>query len=84
MYGMTNYVKIFVDELTNCIMDESGSKQSQCKISIYYRFAPYGSRLVVLSYVDEYVYWYIYEELGKWFVDTLGKIFNAKFLGYSH
>ena len=29
-------------------------------------------------------WWYTYEELVKWFVDTLGKILHAKFLGYTH
>ena len=37
----------------------------------------------MLSYVDYCVYWYTYEKLGKWFVDTLGKIFHVKFLGYA-
>ena len=44
-------------------------------MSIYYKYAPDGSKIVVLSYVDDYVYWYTNEYLGKWFVDTLGKIF---------
>ena len=48
------------------------------------RYAPDGSKLVVLSYVDDCIYWYTYEEIGKWFVDTLGKIFHANFLGYAH
>ena len=39
---------------------------------------------VVLFYVDDCVYWYTSEALGKWFVDTLGKIFHVKFLGYTH
>ena len=38
----------------------------------------------VLYYVDDCVYWYSNEALVKWFVDTLGKIFHVKFLGYSH
>ena len=42
------------------------------------------SKLVVLSYVDDCVYWYISKELLKWFVDTFGKIFHVKFLGYAH
>ena len=42
------------------------------------------SNLVVLLYVDDYVYWYAYEELGNWFVDTLGKRFYAKLIGYAH
>ena len=51
---------------------------------LYYKYAPYGSRLVVLSYIYDCVYWYKSEELGKWFVDTLGKIFHVNFLGYAH
>ena len=31
----------------------------------YYKYAPYGSKIVVLSYVDDCVYWYINEDLGK-------------------
>ena len=70
---MTNYGKLFSDELTNFLIDEVGSKQSQCQMSIYYQYAPDGNKLVVLSYVDECVYWYTYEEIVKWFVDTLRK-----------
>ena len=40
--------------------------------------------MVVLSYVYDCVYWYTDEDLGKWFVDTLGKRFHLKFLGYAH
>ena len=39
---------------------------------------------MVLSYVDDCVYWYTNEDLGKWFVDTLGKRFHVNFLGYAH
>ena len=42
------------------------------------------SKLVVLSYVDDCVYWYTSEELGKWFVDTLGKILHVKLLGHEN
>ena len=38
----------------------------------------------VLSYVDDCVYWYTSEAIGKWFVDTLGEIFHVKLLGYAH
>ena len=38
----------------------------------------------MLSYVDDCVYWYTYEELGNWFLDTLGKRFHVNFLGYAH
>ena len=40
--------------------------------------------MVVLSYVDDCVYWYTNEDLRIWFVDTLGKRFHVKFLGYAH
>ena len=53
-------------------------------MSIYYKYAPDGSNIVVLSYVDDCVYWYTNEDLGKWFVDTLGKRFHVNFLGYAH
>ena len=53
-------------------------------MSIYYKYAPDESKIVVLSYVDDCVYWYTNEDLGKWFVDTLGKRFHVNFLGYAH
>ena len=53
-------------------------------MSIYYKYAPYGSKIVILSYVDDCVYWYTNEYLGKWFVDNLGEIFHVNFLGYAH
>ena len=53
-------------------------------MSIYYIYAPDGSKIVVLSYVDDSVYWYTNEDLGKCFVDTLGNRFHVKFLGYAH
>ena len=43
-------------------------------MSIYYKYTSDGSKLVVLSDVDDSVYWYKSEELGKWFLDTLVKI----------
>ena len=51
---------------------------------VYYKYAPYISKLSVLYYVDECVYCYKYEELVKWFVDTLENRFHVKFLGYSN
>ena len=80
MYGMNNSGRLFSDELTNCFIDESWFKQLQCQISIYYNYAPYGSKLVVLSYVDDC----IFVELGNIFVDTLQKICHVKFPGYTH
>ena len=53
-------------------------------MSIYYKYAPYGTKNVVSSYVDDCVYWYASEALGTWFVYTLGKRFNLNFLGYAH
>ena len=84
MYAINNFVKIFDDELTNWLIDESGFKQSQCIMSIYYKYTPDVSKSVVLSYIDDCVYWYTYYELGKSFVDTLLKILHVKFLEYAH
>ena len=53
-------------------------------MSIYYKYAPDGSKIVVLSYVDDCVYWYTNEDLGKWFVETLVKRFHVNFLGFAH
>ena len=53
-------------------------------MSIYYKYAPYGTNIVILSYVDDCVYWYTPEFLGKWFVNTIGKRFRVNSLGYSH
>ena len=83
MYGMTNSGKLFADELTEWLIEE-GFMQSQCYMSIYYKYAPDGSKIVVFFYVDDCVYWYTNEDLGKWFVDTLGKIFHVNFLGCAH
>ena len=53
-------------------------------MSIYYKYAPDGLKIVVLYYVDDCFYWYTNEDLGKWLVDTLGKRLNMNFLGYAH
>ena len=53
-------------------------------MSIYYKYAPDGSKIIVLSYVDDCVYWYTSEALGKWFMDTLGKIFHVEIFVYAH
>ena len=53
-------------------------------MSIYHKYAPDGSKIIVLSYVDDFVYWYTNEDLGKCFVHTLGKIFHVNFLGFAH
>ena len=57
IYGMTNSGKLFADEFTEWLL-EAGFIQSQCQMSIYYKYATYGSKIVVLSYVDDCVYWY--------------------------
>ena len=80
---MTNYGKLFADKLTEWLL-EAGFIQSQCKMSIYHKYAPDGSKMVFLSYVDDCVYWYTSEAPGKWFVDTLEKRFQVNFLGYAH
>ena len=56
MYGMTNSGKLFADELTEWLL-EAGFIQSKFQMSIYYKYAPDGSKIVVLSYVDDFVYW---------------------------
>ena len=53
-------------------------------MSIYYKYAPYGTNIVVLSYVDDCVYCYTSESHVKWSVGTIGKIFHVKLLGYVH
>ena len=53
-------------------------------MSIYYKYVPYGTKNVVLYYVDDCVYWYTSQAIGKLFMDTLGKIFHVNFLVYSH
>ena len=64
MYGMTNYRKLFADELVEWLL-EAGFIQSQYHMYIYYTYAPYGTKCFVLSYVDECVYWYTSKALGK-------------------
>ena len=53
-------------------------------MSIYYKYAPYGTKYFVLYYVYYCVYWYTSEALGKYFVNILGKILHVNFLGYAH
>ena len=78
---MTNSGKMFADDLTEWLIKE-GFIQSQCQMSIYYKYAPDGSNIVVLSYVHDFFYWYTNEDLEKWFVDALGKRFHVKLLGF--
>ena len=83
MYWMTNYGKLFADELTEWLIEE-GFIQSQFQRSMYYKYAPDGSNIVVLSYVDDCVYWYTNEDIGKLFVETLGKRSHMSFLGFAY
>ena len=57
MYGMTNYGKLFAYEITEWL-PEAVFIKSQCQSSIYYKYAPYGTKVFVLYYVDDCVYWY--------------------------
>ena len=52
---MNNYGNLFADDLTEWLL-EAGFIQSQCHMSIYYKYAPYGPKMVVLSYIDEFFY----------------------------
>ena len=81
MYGMTNSGKLFADDLTEWFIKE-GFVQSQCHMSIYYKYAPDGSKIVVLSYADYCVYWYTSKALGKWFMYALGKISQEVHMEY--
>ena len=83
MYVMNNFGKLFADELTEWLL-EAGFIQSKYHMSIYDKYAPEGSKIVVLSYVDDCVYWYTNEDIGKRFVDTLVKRFHMNLLGYAH
>ena len=56
MYGMTNSGKLFSIELTGWLL-EAGFIQYQCTMYIYYNYAPDGIKIVVLSYVNDCVYW---------------------------
>ena len=79
IYVMTNYGKLFADELTEWLI-EAGFIQSQCHMSTYYKYATEGTKIVVLSYVDDCAYWYTSEALIKWLLDALGKILHVDLL----
>ena len=76
---MTNSGNLSPGELTEWLL-EAGFIQSQLRISIYYNYAPDGTKIVVLYYVDDCVYWYTSESIGKWFVDAAENIFHVKLL----
>ena len=81
---MTNSGKLFADELTNWLIYEAGFNHSKYQISIYYNYTPASYKLGLLYYVDDCVYWYTSEELGKWFVDTIENKFHVNFLVYAY
>ena len=58
---MTNYGKLFSDDLTDWLF-EAGFIRSQFQMSIYYKYAPNGTNIVVLYYVDDCLYWYTSED----------------------
>ena len=80
---MTKSVNSFANELTEWLIGLVFIK-SQFHMSMYYKYEPYGTKVVVLSYVDDCAYWYASESLGKWLVETLGKISHVNFLGFAH
>ena len=45
MYDMTNFGKLFDDESTEWLL-EADCNQSQCQMSIYYKYAPDGSNVL--------------------------------------
>ena len=59
---MTNFGKLFSDELTEWLLELCFIKH-QCQMSIYYKYAAYGTIVLVLSDVDDCVYWYRSESL---------------------
>ena len=79
MYLMNNSEELFANELTEWLL-EASLIQSQFHMSIYYKYALDVTKIVVLSYIDDCVYWYTSELLRIRFVDTLGKIFRVNIL----
>ena len=46
MYDMTNSGNLFADDMTEWLIEE-GFIQSQCQMSIYFKYATDGSKIVV-------------------------------------
>ena len=80
LYSMNISGKLYANDLIELLL-EAGFIQSQFQMSIYYKYTPYGSKNIFFSYVDDCVYWYINEDIGKWFVDTLEKKVPCELLG---
>ena len=66
MYGVNNSGKLFSDEFIDWLL-KAGFIQYQSQMSIYYKYAPDGKQIVFVCYVDECVYRYTSEALGKCF-----------------
>ena len=62
MYDMINSRELFSGELTEWLT-ETGFIEYQSQMSIYYKYALYGTNIFVLSYVDDCEYWYTSEAL---------------------
>ena len=60
---MPNSKMLFADGFTECFI-ETGFIQYQCNMSIYYKYALDGTKIVVLSYIDDCAYWYTYKYIG--------------------
>ena len=57
LHKMTSYGKLFSDELIEWLL-ESGFIKSQWQMYIHYNYASDGTDIYVLSYFNDYVYWY--------------------------
>ena len=86
LYAMPKYEHLFADKLTYLLINEVGFKNTNfgcLSIISTLQMGKIRSRwekIVVLSYVDYFIYWYTSEAPGKQFVDTLGKILHVNFL----
>ena len=51
---MNNYGKSFSDELTDWL-PEADFTLYQFQMYIYYKYAPYGTTIIIFSYVDDLI-----------------------------
>ena len=56
-YGNSNSRHLFADELKECWLG-AGFIQYQYQMSFYYKYAPDGAKIIVPSYVRDFLYWY--------------------------
>ena len=83
MYGRTKSRKLFSNDLTEWFI-ESGLIKSKFQMSIYYKYIPYGTKLLFyLMFMIVYIgiYLKLFENV---FLVTLWKRFHVKFLGFKH